>query len=425
MSAGPGARLRILIVTHPFPPMNAIGSHRPYGWARAWCDMGHEVEVLTPSKHSFDGALDLQRDLSGIRVHEVPYVARGGNARSAGVDRSVHRWEWLKIATRRARLSLATFGEPRWLAYRPMLRRGLAIATERRFDFIIATTPPDVSLLVARTLSCRTGTPWVADYRDLWFHDLRLHHSRLASWLSGPLNRWLVNRASVLVTISRGLQQRLSAYLGREVLVSPNGFLEEDHRLAPGRPADGKKRVVYTGRVYPGKQDPRPLFRALTRLRTEMPRVAEHLAVEFYGYDDPALHRLIKQHGIEDCTDLHGFVPYRQCMAVQRSTDVLLFLDWAESGGEGMMTGKLLEYLGARRPILAIGPRKDSEAAQLIAHTGVGVTLTSETEIAESLSRLIASPRPPDIPAEAVRDFSRQHQALRLLEAILFQLRKR
>lgn len=422
MSAAPGTRLRILIVTHPFPPMNAIGSHRPYGWARAWRDMGHEVEVLTPSKHPFDGALDLQRDLSGIRVHEVPYVARGANAPSAGVDRSVHRWEWLKTATRRARLSLATFGEPRWLAYRPMLRRGLAITAERRFDVIIATTPPDVSLLVARTLSLRSGTPWVADYRDLWFHDLRLYHSRLAAGLSGPLNRWLVGNASILVTISRGLQQRLSAYLGREVLVSPNGFLEEDHRLTPGRRADGKKHVVYTGRVYPGKQDPRPLFRALAKLRKEIPRLAERLAVEFYGYDDPALHRLIKQHGVEECIDVRGFVPYRECMAVQRSTDALLFLDWAESGGEGMMTGKLLEYLGSRRPIVAIGVRKDSEASRLISDTGVGVTLTSEDEILQYLRDLLAAPRRVDVPQESVQRYSRRAQAVELLQAILERL---
>ena len=37
-------------------------------------DLGHEIEVLTFAKHGFDGAMDLQRDHSGIRVHEVAYV---------------------------------------------------------------------------------------------------------------------------------------------------------------------------------------------------------------------------------------------------------------------------------------------------------------------------------------------------------------
>jgi glycosyltransferase involved in cell wall biosynthesis len=388
--------------------------------------MGHDVEVLTARKYAFDGATDLQRDVSGMRIHEVPYMAGGTPARPpSGVQSAVHRWEWLKILTRRMRLSLATFGEPRWLAYRPMLRKGLALAKERRFDFIIATTPPDMPLAVARTLSRSTGTPWVADFRDLWFRDMLLYRSRLASALSGPFNRWMVKDASVLVAISRGLQKRLSAYLGREVVLSHNGFLEEDHKHVSVLPGDGKKHLAYTGRVYPGKQDPKPLLRALARLRADMPQLADRLAVDFYGFDDPALRRMISQHGVDDCVRLRGFVPYRECMAVQRSADALLFLDWIDLAGEGMMTGKLLEYLGSRRPILAVGPRTDSEAAQLISDTGSGTALTTESGIVEYLKSLIASPRRPDLAEEAVQDYSRDRQAVRLLESIVAQLRSR
>jgi hypothetical protein len=388
--------------------------------------MGHEVDVLTPEKYPFDGALDLERDMTGIRVHEVAYATFGArSAAGAQAQSAVHRWEALKTATRRARLSLATFGEPRWLAYRPMLRKGLELAAQRRYDLMVATTPPDVSLLVARTLSKRAATPWVADFRDLWFRDLLLYRSRLAAALSGPLNRWMVRDAAVLVTISHGLQKRLSDYLGRDVLVSHNGFLEEDHQQTVELPADGRKRVVYTGRVYPGKLDPRPLLRALARLRGELPDLASRLSVDFFGYDDPALRRLIAEHGVQDVAGLRGFVPYKQCMALQRAADALLFLDWADPGGEGMMTGKLLEYLGSRRPILAVGGRDDSEASRLICDTGAGTTLTGEGRIAEYLSRLIAAPRAPDSPAAAVQAYSRGRQAARLLQDILSRLRKR
>jgi glycosyltransferase involved in cell wall biosynthesis len=341
------------------------------------------------------------------------------------VQPAVHRWEWLKTLTRRMRLSLATFGEPRWLAYRPMLREGLALARKRRFDFIIATTPPDMPLLVARTLSRRTGTPWVADFRDLWFRDLLLYRSRLASSLSGPLNRWLVADAAVLVAISRGLQERLSAYLGREVLLSRNGFLEEDRKDLPAVPADGRTHIAYTGRVYPGRQDPTPLLRALARLQGEFPDLRSRLAVDFYGYEDPALRRHIAQHGVQEIAGLRGFVPYRQSMALQRAADALLFLGWADAGGEGMMTGKLLEYLGSGRPILALGPRKDSEAARLVVEAGAGTALTTDDEVADYLRRLLASPRPPDVPPDAVREFSRERQSVLLLEEILYRLRKR
>jgi hypothetical protein len=184
--------LRILIIAHSFPPMNAIASHRPYSWARTWRDLGHEIEVLTPQKHAFDGPMDLKCNLTEIRIHEVPYLKRSKPAVSGatqGSDPHIRRWDWIKTLTRRARFSLAMFGDPRLLAYFAMVRRGLALLRERPFDVIVATSPPEVVFFVARTLSHRMRVPWIADFRDLWFRDTRLFQSRLASWLSGPRAR--------------------------------------------------------------------------------------------------------------------------------------------------------------------------------------------------------------------------------------------
>jgi glycosyltransferase involved in cell wall biosynthesis len=384
-----------------------------------WRDLGHEVEVLTFAKQALDGAMDLERDLRGIQVHEVGYLPTR-QAAAASKHRAA-RWETVKAFTRRARFALGSFGDVRLFAYRPLLREGLRRCAARRFDLIVATSPPDVIFLVARRLSQRSGTPWVADLRDLWFHDMVLYRSRLAAALAGPLNRWLVSNAALLVTVSQGLQSRLQRYLGREVLLSFNGFLEEDQRdVAPS--ADGKRHVAYTGRVYPGKQDPEPLLRALARLRRETPDLASRLSIDFYGFEDPQLRAIAGRHGVEDCVRLLGFVPYRDSIAAQRGADALLFLDWMEVGAEGMMTGKLFEYLGSRRPILALGPRKDSEAARVIAATGAGMLLTSDGEVVDYLRKLLASPRPADLPAHAVARFSRERQAAELLSAMLPRL---
>jgi glycosyltransferase involved in cell wall biosynthesis len=422
--------LRILIIAHSFPPMNATAAHRPYSWARVWRDLGHEVHVLTPIKHPIDGAADLERDMSGIHVHEVPYLlgrsAASGDAARVS-RRRVERWEWLKTWTRRARLSLAMFSDPRLLAYFPMVRSGEAVLRRARFDLIVATSPPEVVFLVARTLSQRLHVPWIADFRDLWFRDMRLYQSRLASWLSGPVNSWLVKHASALVTVSRGLQQRLAGYLGRDVFISYNGFFERDHGAAvtPEPWRDGKVHIVYTGRVYPLRRDPGPLLRALEELKSSGTRLADRLAIDFYGFDEPWLLSLVRARGVEDCVKLHGFVPYRDSVAAQRAADVLLFLDWTETQAEGVLTGKLFEYLASGRPVLGIGTRADTEAAQLIADARCGITLTRHEEIVAYLQQLLRSPRPPDTDASYAGAFSRERQASTLLAEIIARLPRR
>ncbi len=408
--------IRILIVTYAFPPQNVIASHRPYSWAKAWRDLGHEIVVLTFAKHVFDGALDLERDTAGMQVHEVPYLpARQGGARQ---PTRTAAWERLKTLTRRLRFGMGIFGDPRTLAYFPLVRHGMRLAAERPFDLIVATSPPEIDFMVARTLARRTGTPWVADFRDLWFSDMLLHRSPVAAWFYGRLNRWLVASASALSTVSRGLQDRLSAFLGREVVVSYNGFFDEEHPLEPSVFRDGRRHIIYTGRLYPGKRDPQPLFRALASLKAEIPDIAERVVVDFYGFDDPWLRGLVARYHLGNCVRLHGFVPYRQSIALQRAADVLLFLDWMDAGADGILTGKLLEYLGSRRPILALAPRQDTEAAQLIATAGAGRALCTEAEIVRYIRDLISSTRPADVPAERAARYSRVRQAVALLEAM-------
>lgn len=400
--------------------MNAIASHRPYSWARVWRDLGHEVDVLTFARHPFDGAMDLERDLSGMAVHEIDYLP-APRARAASTHR-VAAWEKLKTLTRRMRFSLGIFGDPRLMGYLPLVRHGIRLCAKRRFDVIVATSPPEVTFMVARTLHRRTGTPWVADFRDLWFRDMLLYRSRLASWLSGPLNKRLVTTASLITTVSQGLQKRLSEYLAREVLVFYNGFFRDEQPARGEHAVDSRRHIVYTGRLYPGKRDPEPLFRALTALREKIPDLAQRVSVDFYGFDDPWLRSLIERHEVADCVNLCGFLPYAESIAMQRDADVLLFLDWADAKAEGVLTGKLFEYFGSGRPILSIGPSKATEAARLIVDAGAGEALITDKEVSDYLVRLLSLPRPPAVPRARLDRFTRERQAEEFLQAVQARL---
>src|SRR6185295_5376348 len=103
---------------------------------------------------------------------------------------------------------------------------------------------------------------------------------------------------------------------------------------------------------------------------------------------------------------------------VQRAADVLLFLDWTDGRSDGMLTGKLLEYLGSGRPILALGGRRDSEANRLIAETGCGATMTGENEVVDYLQNLLVSGRPAAVGSAASDALSRERQAGALLDQL-------
>jgi len=65
---------------------------------------------------------------------------------------------------------------------------------------------------------------------------------------------------------------------------------------------------------------------------------------------------------------------------------LLQLLLWNDFKEKGVYTGKLFEYLGARRPILAIGP-EDNVAANLIIERSAGVVATDPKNIANALKK--------------------------------------
>ena len=164
------------------------------------------------------------------------------------------------------------------------------------------------------------------------------------------------------------------------------------------------------------------MFRALDALRQGTDPRARTVAVDFYGFADPSLHSLVAKYRLEDRITLHGHVPYRESLAVQRAADALLFLDWSDARADGVLTGKLFEYFGSGRPIVSVGRRKDTEAAALIADTRCGVTLTSEEEIAAYLKNLAASAPLPDVESPARDRLSREKQARAVLEELTARL---
>ncbi len=70
-------------------------------------------------------------------------------------------------------------------------------------------------------------------------------------------------------------------------------------------------------------------------------------------------------------------------MSVEQSG--LLFFDWADASAEGVLTGKLFEYLRNRKPIIFIGSGFETEASELARRSGAAIILQTEGEIEQFL----------------------------------------
>jgi hypothetical protein len=108
--------------------------------------------------------------------------------------------------------------------------------------------------------------------------------------------------------------------------------------------------------------------------------------VRFFGHTQYWLRQEIEQYGLGDVVDQQGNVPREVSVEKQRESQILLLLSWDDPRERGTYTGKVFEYLSARRPILALGgPR--GVVSELLERTGAGVHVADLASLKDVLLR--------------------------------------
>jgi glycosyltransferase involved in cell wall biosynthesis len=374
--------VKILFLAFYFPPYNNIGAVRAGALARHWHLRGAELRVLSAAPQPYAAALGnevpeaLVSRTAWLDVNALPRRALGGARVAAeGYSSESRAVRGLGAVYR----TLVNFpdGEVGWLPH--VLRAGRRLLRGWRPDFIYASARPFSALIAARSLARAHALPWFAELRDLWTDSHHYPHPAWRRALERRLERSVLASARGLVTVSEPLAERLARF-GRPVAVALNGYEPHD-APEPARSEFPGLRIVYTGILYPGHQDPAPLFAALALLDGKAP-----VRVEFYGRSPPeSLRRAARAAGVEHMVAVSPPVAHRESLALQRGADICLLLLWADAQERGVYTGKLFEYLGARRPVLAVGPG-DDVAGGLIRERAAGLVSSVPQEIARWLT---------------------------------------
>ena len=151
----------------------------------------------------------------------------------------------------------------------------------------------------------------------------------------------------------------------------------------------------------------------MAQLRRDEPAAAERLRVIQLGPRDSANEAFVPQLGLTGLVEFEDSVPYSESIVRQASADVLLLVESTGKRSEIVIPGKLFEYLGARRPILALCAA-GSEIAHIVQSTGAGF-VEPPADVPRLLARLRqllaahdAGGLERDVPAATVERYSRR-----------------
>lgn len=379
---------RLLLVAYYFPPQPKAGALRPSYLAKNLPAFGWEPTVLTVR---YPGDADCL-----CRVVSVPgkEFATGQSGESDGTPRKRSAFE---RRLRELARSIVYFPDDAvgWL-WRARAA-GLRLAASEHFDAVLSTAPPPSAHFVARAIASRYRLPWLADYRDLWagpagpYFDREFGPVRRA--ISYACERWLLRRADALTAPTEGHARALAEYFSRpDAQMIPNASDVSIWQTIDAPPPQ-EFRFCYAGKLYPRLRTPDVVFAAVAKLRAENDPAGAAARFDFYGEDPQMVMESAERFGLLGVVKTHGEVPRRVALTAQRSSAVLLLLlntagdvDHIEIVNPG---SKLLEYAGARRPILAVGSPNNAMQATM-RDTGLGMFAYDETSCALAIRDLYA-----------------------------------
>jgi glycosyltransferase involved in cell wall biosynthesis len=291
---------------------------------------------------------------------------------------------------------------------------------------VIASSPPHSIQLVGYRLKRRLGSRinLIVDYRDSWnCRSLFRRRPFPAQALNLYLESLVLRSADCLSYVSppmlEKLKKRFPTLPANTVLVM-NGF---DASALQSHPQPGQIRraraeeltIGYFGSFDSGPRsyaDPRLMLTAIERARLP-------IRIIVYGTYQNIPNALQSSQVLE----IRAPVPHIQTPEFMAQMDALLFLHSDYDDSDEVVSGKLFDYIAARRPILVAGS-PNMEAAKIVLHNRLGCVadLRDEEQLVATLRSMIESKRNGSLAAcsqENAIQFTRARQYEKLLPALI------
>ena len=269
--------------------------------------------------------------------------------------------------------------DPKLFWIKPSVKYLQSYLNKNDVDVIISTGPPHSMHLIAEKLHQKNDVKWLADFRDPWsdiYYNKDFKELSFVKNRNKKLEKSVLKKADCVLTVSNALKKEFSKYANRVEVVT-NGF--DDDFLEPSKVLlDEKFTISYIG-LLPKQSNPENLFRVLQVLCSQHKDFEKDLQLNFIGDISDVVKTAVCNNKLKENTRFIDYVDHTKAIEYQQKAQVLLLLIPNVKKCKGILTGKLFEYLSAKRPILAIGP-EDGDLADVIEDTNAGIIVDFDND---------------------------------------------
>lgn len=382
---------KVLIIGNFWPYRG--GSVRIFGLAKYLKDFNWEPIILT-------GPLN-EKPPDEFRYIETGYLCFFGKlGKIFGIDTGFdmsdqlkrkidkrNQFSWFKLPLKfiyRRIVEIMAFPDEDKLWKDFAIKEAEKLIGKEKIDAMISVWPL-TSHCIAAELKKRHNIPWIADFPDLWSLNCDYPYNFIRRFFDRNFELKILKTADILTTVSEPMEEKMkNLHKTKQVFTITHGFDEKGINLPPAK-LTKKFTITYTGLIYHRHRDPLKILFAIKDLIAEKIIDKNDVEVRFYGPSDYTLEKNIVKNNFFPFAKQYGVVSKKESLEKQWESQLLLFLNWEDKNEKGVFSGKIFEYLAARRPVFSTGGFKGDVIEKLISETNIGVYTTEKDQIKKSL----------------------------------------
>ena len=371
------SKKKVLIITYYWPPAGGPGVQRWLKFSKYLRDYDIEPVIYTidnPTYPILDSSSE--NDIpQGIEVLKQPIFELNSILSFFGVHNKKESAGFLNpkptLFGKMIQYIRANFFIPdaRKFWIQPSVKFLSNYLKNHKIDAIISTGPPHSVHLIGLKLKKQLGIKWISDFRDPWteidyFKQLPL--TKKATNKHHQLEQEVLVNSDMTIVVGETMKQRYLKHTS-SIEVITNGFDTIQNSLP--QKLDSNFSITHVGSMN-SDRNPQILWDVLKEICDSNSDFKKDLRIKFIGKIDDSVLQDVKVFDKKTIIRI-PYVDHKDVNSYQVSSQVLLLSINNVPSAKGIITGKIFEYLQAKRPILAIGP-EDGDAAIILKNTNAG-----------------------------------------------------
>jgi len=242
-----------------------------------------------------------------------------------------------------------------------------------KIDVVITTGPPHSLHLIGLKLKKELNINWIADFRDPWteidyFHQLPLTNRAIKR--HHFLEKEVLKNANSVLVVGNTMNQKYSKF-NKNVKTITNGF---DGKIKGSEiKLDSEFTLTHIG-LMNADRNPKILWEVLSEIINENIEFSNDFKLKLIGKVDDSIVHDISKYELTKNVEFINYVSHNKVIEFQKKAQVLLLIVNNVPSANQIITGKIFEYLMAKRPILAIAPI-NGDLAEIVNKTNSGFVI--------------------------------------------------